>query len=177
MVSNTWSWTLCDRGDSHPKPGDKLEKGKETVWREVGFKQLHGVWSFEGSWPLVQSWKLIHVDLNSLPLRPPRTGRWVRIRQASTLLSTAIAFGMTMTLLQTVGLVGIVKMKWPDYLQPLMDFDPCYDTLQINCLGCWHPEIKYGTVNVEQSVCSVQFWNLFQHPFLLADQAPQKRSY
>ena len=45
-------------------------------------------------------------------------GNW----QASTLLSTAIAFGMTMTLLQTVGLVGIVKMKWPPYIEPLMDF-------------------------------------------------------
>lgn len=73
--------------------------------------------------------------------------------QASTLLSTAIAFGMTMTLLQTVGLVGIVKMKWPEYMEPLMDFDPCFETLQIDCwglLGFWHSQIKCGTVNVEQ---------------------------
>jgi len=58
--------------------------------------------------------------------------------KASTLLSTAIAFGMTMTLLQTVGLVGIVKMKWPEYMEPLMDFASLFmlDLRALN-LSCW----------------------------------------
>ncbi|CAL1139055.1 unnamed protein product [Cladocopium goreaui] len=45
---------------------------------------------------------------------------------------------MTMTLLQTVGLVGIVKMKWPEYMEPLMDFASLFmlDLRALN-LSCW----------------------------------------
>lgn len=45
---------------------------------------------------------------------------------------------MTMTLLQTVGLVGIVKMKWPAYIEPLMSFASIF-MLDLSSLNftCW----------------------------------------
>ena len=45
---------------------------------------------------------------------------------------------MTMTLLQTVGLVGIVKMKWPAYIEPLMSFASIFmlDLSSLN-FSCW----------------------------------------
>ncbi|CAJ1390644.1 unnamed protein product [Effrenium voratum] len=59
--------------------------------------------------------------------------------KASTILSTTMAFGMTLTLLQTIGLVGLVSLDWPSYMQPLMDFVSIFmldlESLNFDCLG------------------------------------------
>eukprot|EP00438_Fugacium_kawagutii_P002375 Skav201004 [mRNA] locus=scaffold991:218176:221699:+ [translate_table: standard] len=77
----------------------------------------------------------------------------MRPAEASTLLSTALAFGMTMNLLQTIGLVGIVKMKWPPYIQPMVDLASIFmldiSALNFSCFG-FQPAWSY--------IASVLFW-------------------
>ena len=66
--------------------------------------------------------------------------------KASTLLSTAIAFGMTLTLLQTVGLVGFVSMKWPSYMQGLIGFASWLEKCSVNGpLWCFFSFFRYGS--------------------------------
>eukprot|EP00439_Symbiodinium_sp_Y106_P035472 s2809_g4.t1 len=59
--------------------------------------------------------------------------------KASTMLSTTMAFGMTLTLLQTVGLVGLVSLSWPSYMQPFLDFVSIFmldlESLNFDCVG------------------------------------------
>ncbi|CAE6960361.1 sphX [Symbiodinium natans] len=59
--------------------------------------------------------------------------------KASTMLSTTMAFGMTLTLLQTIGLVGLVSLSWPSYLQPFLDFVSIFmldlESLNFDCVG------------------------------------------
>ncbi|CAK9066479.1 Protein SphX [Durusdinium trenchii] len=73
--------------------------------------------------------------------------------KASTLLSTTVAFGMTLTLLQTVGLVGFVGMKWPPYMQSLVGFVSIFmldlEALNFDC---------FGATPVSSYVTSVLFW-------------------
>jgi len=63
--------------------------------------------------------------------------------KASTMLSTTMAFGMTLTLLQTIGLVGLVSLSWPSYMQPLTDFVSIFmldlESLNFDCVGVSSP--------------------------------------